>query len=482
MSLRYKGGVISATAPTTSTSTATGAWTRQSMLQAVGASTWPRSPGAPTIGTATAAGPTSASVTFTAPSDIGSSAITSYTVTSSPGGLTATGAASPITVTGLTTNIAYTFIVTATNGAGTGPSSAASNSVTPTQIGGNIGPSYAVPDSLIYSTVTGLSSSAILVCYREYSTGYYMARVGSISGTSISYGSNTRISTISPQFRPTSCTLTSTLGLTAWCDGSNSYIAAMTVSGTTVTVGTPVTTGYYTQQALSLCQLTSTTALAVFRDINNNLMKSFVVTVSGTTVSLGTAISFGSQGNVGRVSAFSSTLAMAVWGGNTTYINALPLTVSGTTVTAGTNVTNNNLGVTNGYTASVNSSYIVESASSSNGSTSASVRLVDTSGNPQTVYSITNSDSSQGMVSCPDGTNIQAFYTQYASPYNTNVTFLSVSGTSLVAQSGTTTQTVSDSVGWYYGDTCTISSTKTAFSYQNNVSGTTDQTSVAIIY
>ena len=87
-------------------------------------------PGAPTIGTATA-GDVQATVTFTAPVNEGSSAITGYTVTSSPDGKTATGSASPITVTGLTNLTAYTFTVTATNAAGTGAASAPSNSVIP---------------------------------------------------------------------------------------------------------------------------------------------------------------------------------------------------------------------------------------------------------------------------------------------------------------------------------------------------------------
>ncbi|MBI3043630.1 MAG: fibronectin type III domain-containing protein, partial [Betaproteobacteria bacterium] len=87
-------------------------------------------PGAPTIGTATA-GNASASVSFTAPASNGGSAITLYTVTSSPGGLAGTGSASPITVSGLTNGTAYTFTVTATNSVGTGPASADSNSVTP---------------------------------------------------------------------------------------------------------------------------------------------------------------------------------------------------------------------------------------------------------------------------------------------------------------------------------------------------------------
>jgi hypothetical protein len=99
---------------------------RNMMIGGAGA----RAPDAPTIGTATG-GDTTASVTFSAPADNGGSAITGFTVTSSPGGVTGTGASSPITVSGLTNGTAYTFTVTATNAIGTGAASAASNSVTP---------------------------------------------------------------------------------------------------------------------------------------------------------------------------------------------------------------------------------------------------------------------------------------------------------------------------------------------------------------
>jgi hypothetical protein len=70
-------------------------------------------------------------VTFTPPATDGGSAITSYTVTVSPGGRTVTGTGSPIVVRGLTNGAPYTFKVTATNGVGSGPASAASNAVTP---------------------------------------------------------------------------------------------------------------------------------------------------------------------------------------------------------------------------------------------------------------------------------------------------------------------------------------------------------------
>ena len=92
-------------------------------------------PGAPTIGTATA-GNAQATVNFTAPASNGGSAITSYTATC--GAQSASGAGSPITVTGLTNGTAVTCTVKATNAVGQSAASAASNSVTPTADGNGI--------------------------------------------------------------------------------------------------------------------------------------------------------------------------------------------------------------------------------------------------------------------------------------------------------------------------------------------------------
>ncbi|QGS48390.1 Ig-like domain-containing protein [Shewanella putrefaciens] len=87
-------------------------------------------PGVPTIGTATA-GIAQATIAFTAPAFSGGSMITGYSVTANPGGATATGAGSPITLSGLTNGVSYTFTVSATNIVGTGASSSASNAVVP---------------------------------------------------------------------------------------------------------------------------------------------------------------------------------------------------------------------------------------------------------------------------------------------------------------------------------------------------------------
>jgi hypothetical protein len=94
-------------------------------------------PGAPTIGTATA-GNASATLTWTAPSDNGGSAITGYVVTPYIGGAaqrtqTFTSTATSEIANRLTNGTAYTFRVAAFNTVGTGTKSAASNSVTLTK-------------------------------------------------------------------------------------------------------------------------------------------------------------------------------------------------------------------------------------------------------------------------------------------------------------------------------------------------------------
>lgn len=119
-------------------------FTGLTVVNNVGATaTAPSTMAAPTA----SAGNATATVTLVAPSD-GGSAITGYTVVSSPaGGVDSNAGSTSLThnITGLTNGVAYTFTATATNNVGTSSASPASNSVTP-----------AVPSSAL--RLTALSS------------------------------------------------------------------------------------------------------------------------------------------------------------------------------------------------------------------------------------------------------------------------------------------------------------------------------------
>ncbi|MGI3784959.1 MAG: discoidin domain-containing protein, partial [Janthinobacterium lividum] len=133
LTLNVSTGAITGTAPATA-ATYTGISVTVTDANQISASTssfsWVvgKAPGAPTAVTAVS-GTTTATLSWTAPSDIGGSAITGYTVTTSPSsnGCTSTSATT-CTITGLTTNTAYSVTVVATNAFGAGAGSPVTSS------------------------------------------------------------------------------------------------------------------------------------------------------------------------------------------------------------------------------------------------------------------------------------------------------------------------------------------------------------------
>ena len=86
-------------------------------------------PDSPT-GVSGSVGDQSVTVSFTAPTDVGGSAITGFVATSNDG-IGASGSSSPITVTGLTNGTSYTFSVWAINALGYSSPSSPSSGLTP---------------------------------------------------------------------------------------------------------------------------------------------------------------------------------------------------------------------------------------------------------------------------------------------------------------------------------------------------------------
>ena len=213
-------------------------------------------PSAPTIGTAIA-GNTQASVSFTP----GSVAGTSYTVTSSPSNITATGTTSPITVTGLSNGTSYTFTVTATNVIGNSLSSTSSNFITPLGVpdaptigtatrgnaqasvtftapannGGSVITGYTVTSSPSNITATG-TTSPITVTGLSNGTAYtFTVTATSTVGTGVASSASNSVTPATVPGAPTSVSATSdnaqsTVTFTAPANNGGSVITGYTVT------------------------------------------------------------------------------------------------------------------------------------------------------------------------------------------------------------------------------------------------------------
>jgi pectate lyase len=274
-------------------------------------------PGAPSIGAATA-GNGQASVTFTAPGSNGGAAITGYTVTSSPGGFTGTGSASPITVAGLTNGTAYTFTVKATNAASlTGSASSASNSITPqgtttTTVASSLTPSTYGASVTFTATVTP-STATGTVTFKDGSTTL---------GTGTLSGGTATLSTSS--LSVSSHAITAVYGGDAAYISSTSSALTQTVNtaGTTTTVASSQNPGTYGASVTFTATVTPSTATGTvtFKDGSTTLGTG---TLSGGTATLSTSSL--------SVSSHSIT---AVYGGDTNYATSTTSTLT-QTVNAG---------------------------------------------------------------------------------------------------------------------------------------------------
>lgn len=136
----------------------------------------------------------------------------------------------------------------------------------------------------------------IYIAYRDSSnSGHGTGIVGTVSGTSISFGSETVFNTSSTNY------LQSTYGggsnvVTLYQDGGNSdYATAVvgTISGTSVSFGTEVVVKAVSSQGLGAAYNSdSGVVLLTYKDTSNNKGLANVGTISGTSISFGSDIEF----------------------------------------------------------------------------------------------------------------------------------------------------------------------------------------------
>lgn len=211
------------------------------------------------------------------------------------------------------------------------------------------------PDSVLLSyqpSATKISENSILLvgCTDTYDERYLCGVVATISGTTISFGSVTNISTTNTvSGRYTSCIS---------CDDNKVFVThehgksnprtlgiVCTISGTTITAGTDISLTSGTWVVYCNLGLLEKNKIFVAADDNggNRGIYGYICTIAGITITMGTQVSIGTSGDYyghgASLAVFSPNKVVLSYGRGSTYYNlyGMVCTIDGTTITTGTN-------------------------------------------------------------------------------------------------------------------------------------------------
>jgi hypothetical protein len=200
-------------------------------------------------------------------------------------------------------------------------------------------PTTLAPSAGNYPSPTFLSSTSVLFAYCPYggsNAGKLVAMVATISGTTITAGTETVLDA-SPSGDPFGIqAVSATSAIAAYPASSTTYLKSvgMTISGTTITVGTPVTLSAYPvafgnfDSGPVMAATSSTQALMVTRDGSSFAIGQFL-NINGTAVtSSATSSILASSSRAPVVTYLGSNKAAVGYGVSTTFISAKVLTLS----------------------------------------------------------------------------------------------------------------------------------------------------------
>jgi hypothetical protein len=212
--------------------------------------------------------------------------------------------------------------------------------------------------SISFGSTNAFSATAFDLCYcatsgkfvyvRSHNSASHYARaaVGTVSGTTISWGTEADIHATATVSNYICCTYDSTNDkVVAFYNRANVVYAAVgTVSGATISFGSEVTMyagrGYYLSAAFDANA--GKTVTAFVNTASDSRGRAIVGTVSGTSISFGTAAEFTANAVDGTSIAYDSTNHKLIlsygYADSPQYIKAVTGTISGTDITFGTAV------------------------------------------------------------------------------------------------------------------------------------------------
>ena len=203
--------------------------------------------------------------------------------------------------------------------------------------------------SAIGSEVTGSvydpDTGKIIICYTRGSDNHGLAVVGTVSGTTLSFGTPVVFNAAVTDHTDITYDTANNKVLIVYKNvGNNNYGTAIvgTVSGTSISFGTPVV--YFSARSHNNKATFDTNAgksLVVWLDDDNNDVESAVATISGTNVSFGSTVTVDANANSNEVVFDSNSNKVVVVYkdlGNSNYGTAIVGTISGTSVSFGSEV------------------------------------------------------------------------------------------------------------------------------------------------
>jgi len=201
----------------------------------------------------------------------------------------------------------------------------------------------------LYNSVTfDSNSNKIVMVYADTSNSSYgTAIVGTVSGNTISFGTEVVFQSVSSQYIAVTFDSNSNKVVIAYGNVTSSgrgTAVVGTVSGTSISFGTPVVFETGDSDYIATAFDSSNNKVVIsYRDAGDSgYGKAVVGTVSGTAISFGSIATFESASTFYTTATFDSTSNKVVIaytdGGNSTYGTAVVGTVSGTGISFGTPV------------------------------------------------------------------------------------------------------------------------------------------------
>lgn len=193
----------------------------------------------------------------------------------------------------------------------------------------------------VSATFDSNNNKVVIAYYDGGNSGYGTAVVGTVSGTSISFGTPVIFeSAISSNISATFDSANGKVVIAYRDDGNSSYgtAAVGTVSGTSISFGSPVIFNAARSDGMSaVFDRNSNKVVIAYQDPNNTDAGTAIVgTVSGTSISFGTAVEIGTYISVYFGAAFDSNTNKIIIAysdnGNSGYGTAVVGTVSGTSI------------------------------------------------------------------------------------------------------------------------------------------------------